>query len=1208
MTRTPQPHLIEHHISRRRRHFPYTVPDIARFRLPRADGSGHHNRGTVNMTNTTNIDEWIQTTIPDSQDSMAEMEPMEEAPRPNTPTQVNALDVVHNILNRPVDSDGSVDENIGDDRMHDENNDDADLGIFDQTPGPRHVPWVPNSDPGNIYAASDASAFGGDDDGEYIGHSSDGDTNGKIPAGPSLSMTPTEFKFALFLSEFQLSRRAWRALCEIIVSSPYQDLLKLPKWKPTLMDKFAKQLPKCAMRRRTVELNADKLPNRSSPVEDLVWIDMEGFISRLLAAPLHRQHIYQGLGQLTRFTTEFWHTRAWGESNKQGEYVLPSDFVRFMCENQYCWCHRTDQFGGHIMHHLGRVTYCGLDKTGRFPENHPIALIAPAYEQCDLPPEAMIDFMNVTHSSSFEQVGHGVVEVILVQGEELLIPAENITTYVDNVFIDYEFDPKIEGDYIAPTTEGSVVRFIWNKLELQRTNRYPFIPARMTNPHRAELEMKIKPRSAWIHDFTAKPSISLPWKMFVDAFGLYRNMYRSMTGVYPLPAFYPDRIANRRSSVTPLTVGLFGMDTSDLLDELSQINYLAMGHDMDVDRKRIHVCSFTMCFVGDFPQQQELSGCKDHKALQPCRFCMIPKALRQDLNYNVIEFGRYHNEILSIREKVSHMTVGRRNKKLKDFGLKEDARVAEAASTLAPGIDLLRGRPIDAAHSEFTSLVKSAQRILVDEIINKKSHSDFIKAFQQFPLPPRFHRIQSPIAHMDSWRMQECTEASIITPVMLHFWLTDTHIQPNFFTTFRRETSNPQITKNSIHLLLLFWNIARSNLLVFGRYPPQLTDNSFMNVVYRGRRSLQLLFHVAAYSCGLRSKRKGPGRLQETVIDTDNDDDDCQSSVISDFTRVSHVSEGPDIGANSDTNVRTLSGKAKMLAYSRLKELPNIHQGLHLWEVARQFGACRMVNTLLGEDQHKRSKSEVLATNHRLVSETLIQRINTRESIDFGFAGAFENTFSDIHGYFQEIGEQCPSLRQRIELDEDENDTDGKLRVVGDDAHIRPLVALTMKRKVVVSRTDPLLNILQPNKLNLQNEFIVLLMKAYENDYNCIDVVNFGMKRLRWVGCLSFSTVTSQRICVRVNDFIRTSHDMQLARVDGIFTHRYHLMERVFVVVTFVEHTDKIQENHLLGCPTYHIGDARIIIGLPAILPSEYWIVRQEDGSFLSLPHDIYTI
>lgn len=56
----------------------------------------------------------------------------------------------------------------------------------------------------------------------------------------------------------------------------------------------------------------------------------------------------------------------------------------------------------------------------------------------------------------------------------------------------------------------------------------------------------------------------------------------------------------------------------------------------------------------------------------------------------------------------------------------------------------------------------------------------------------------------------------------------------------------------------------------------------------------------------------------------------------------------PDIGG-----VSSRGGAAKQDGLATKLKLPNIHTGLHLQEVAQEYGGCGMVFTLLGEDKHK---------------------------------------------------------------------------------------------------------------------------------------------------------------------------------------------------------------------------------------------------------------
>ncbi|KAJ8121365.1 hypothetical protein ONZ43_g2163 [Nemania bipapillata] len=341
MTRGVHPPAVP---ARRENHrfSPYTIPDIAQFRLQTRTRAELFSDGLDNLEpDGLNVEDWIDTAAVESppHEPLTDVDDkncpssIRNGDCENAPTQADALDVVHAILDQAVDDQDLFDESPPNEPLANESILPDARNTTTEEPG---AAWVPEDLPDDIFVESDTSSFRNRDE-EKDEPNIFRNENLEEHQPANFTMTATEFKFALFLSEFKLSRRAWSALCEVIQTSPHEDLLALPKWKPTLMDKFNNQLPKCAMRRKTVKLDVAKLPNRASPTEDLVWLDMEHFISKLLISPLYRQHIYQGLGQLTRYVTEFWQTRAWGESirttsgnfveNKWGEEVVPSDFT-----------------------------------------------------------------------------------------------------------------------------------------------------------------------------------------------------------------------------------------------------------------------------------------------------------------------------------------------------------------------------------------------------------------------------------------------------------------------------------------------------------------------------------------------------------------------------------------------------------------------------------------------------------------------------------------------------------------------------------------------------------------------------------------------------------------------------------------------------------------------------------------------------------------
>jgi len=64
------------------------------------------------------------------------------------------------------------------------------------------------------------------------------------------------------------------------------------------------------------------------------------------------------------------------------------------------------------------------------------------------------------------------------------------------------------------------------------------------------------------------------------------------------------------------------------------------------------MCVFTLCYTGDMPQQQENSGFKTQRGT---RFCFIDETIRGDLDYNVIDEGRYHYQTMSMRKGMNEL-------------------------------------------------------------------------------------------------------------------------------------------------------------------------------------------------------------------------------------------------------------------------------------------------------------------------------------------------------------------------------------------------------------------------------------------------------------------------------------------------------------------------------------------------------------------------
>uniref|UniRef100_A0A8H7N767 Uncharacterized protein n=1 Tax=Bionectria ochroleuca TaxID=29856 RepID=A0A8H7N767_BIOOC len=513
------------------------------------------------------------------------------------------------------------------------------------------------------------------------------------------------------------------------------------------------------------------------------------------------------------------------------------------------------------------------------------------------------------------------------------------------ISMDYNFDPSYINTYAIPSKYTSQY-YIRYAADCETESLRPII---VTNPHRAELELITYGRQHFVQNFQPDTIISLPFKMFIDAFGAYRNMYRSLLGVYGLPAFYPDHIASLRSSVIPLTLGPFGVDENEVLRSLTYLRELDKGCEIElVGGETLFVCAFTICFVSDIPQQAKLAGCLNHKATRGCRDCLILSAQRANLNFNIVKNGRLHHHMRATREEVKGLSQAAKTRKLREIGLSDNDSLLQTSRVFTPILDDIRSRPVDAAHSETTSLVKHCQKILFAITILPKFHQSFLHEFQAFLFPPRWHRIQSPITHIESWRMVEAAQASMVMPVVLRHWLKREHVRP--------EDSSATLM-----------GLMRLSLLseVMGDYqvehayvwppPPKITKSEFSAIVEDGRKEFQFFCHIASRKNTATTRpRRGRQVVDTNSMGTAGPDDGASTVAPSLFT----------VPTIDSIDIEREAKGAKATVYEKLKGLPNVHAGLHLTHVAHSFGACRHVFTLLGEDKHREYKRDITNTNH----------------------------------------------------------------------------------------------------------------------------------------------------------------------------------------------------------------------------------------------------
>lgn len=698
-----------------------------------------------------------------------------------------------------------------------------------------------------------------------------------------------------------------------------------------------------------------KLPTRAKPTEEMISFDLRHFLQRILNSPGKMNVVYQGMAHLTDVISEFWHSRAWGESVRttsgqffrysDGEPMLPSDFVRYKCAAEDCEFFRMSLF------HLGRIRWCGKDYTASAKANSRYGHDAVLVQELVKPKRLLGKPLQQHNKSRHIMWIHPVQEefVLMEHSEKKMSPSDVIRRETD-IHICYDYTTPKGGDvtpYIPPRTM-KIVRYIYN------ADKDAIRAVQLSNPHRAELEITTFGREYILSHFVGDDILSLPMKTFIDAFGLFRNMYRSILAMYMFPAFLPDHLGDRGSAAIPIVLVPFGASYSDALSEIPSLKELDKGCHIEIGQKKVFVCAFTICFLGDMVQMNELSAGLGHSANKGYRFCLIHKTKRHDHDYNVVKNGQYHPNLMATREvAASRTTKVAKKTELENKGLRVDDDLYRAVLHWTPLLDIIRTRLVDVTHSEFTSLVKHTQRLLIGDILLPTAVNEFIKVFQNFQLPPGYNRIQSHKHHMESWRQYEAGEASLVTPVVLRCWLKPDMIKPSFAAYLHRISQRdfpdmPATFDDADRLITLFWAIASSNLQTCGRFAVACSAADFTKLIARGRKAFHCLFQVAAYST---AKQKA------TVNPVTSGGDDDAMSMMSGGTNISGLTQiiaGVEADAdNENYDISKLSGTKKAADLKKVIGLPNMHPGLHLWEGAREYGSGRMVSTLKGEAKHK---------------------------------------------------------------------------------------------------------------------------------------------------------------------------------------------------------------------------------------------------------------
>ncbi|GAW12819.1 hypothetical protein ANO14919_021900 [Xylariales sp. No.14919] len=1052
---------------------------------------------------------------------------------------------------------------------------------------------------------------------------------------------------AVWENQHQISRSAHTQLVEVFqLATSLDDIRSTPRRKDTLKAHFEKSLPLCKLRQVTAKLDTTQLPSKSQSTEDILAFDLEGTLTTLLSSDQTAKKIYKGMAHYTDGQLRNpWEAPWWGESIRttSGQFhrypdsspIFPSDFIIWACEHASPKCDY-DNCENCPGEHFGRIIWCGRDFSSAAGEagttGKPLLLVQRVYDRSATWPS---QWFELSAAMCLSQLGPGADEFIIIEDDIISLSPSDVTRYIPDVELDYGFSPRDAHSRTKVLTAAYTVRHIWNQ------ERKSYRPLKYSSPHRAELELRAYSREYFTANFACREVISLPFQMFVDAFGLYRNMYRSIMGMYYITQFFDASIRNRRSTVFTATLGPFGADLGDVFKVLLPSTQLDRGKELIIRGEKIFVCSFVSAIIGDMPSQQKIAGCLGPAANYPCRYCMVHTDEKHDLNFNTIMKGRYHDQILAARRRIWRecKTTSARDKQLSALGLNNDEDLVKILSTLFPALDLIRSRPADAAHSEYSGLARYLHRFFFQDkyaLLTPKALNTAGELFQHFPLPPGWARLQSPRTHLESYNIHEYARGAIIIPVLLSQWLKDHHIKPqlhSFIKARAQDYLNGDLRYANAAgnfsvadwVVVATWIFAQSLIAVCGQNQTISERRNLRASIFAGRRAFQFLCQIQADALDMQSSAKSAQKLISAQRTSARNIAAAgmvghPPNVVAQAPSEAAISQQSFMPPPSITTVgslrrRNANPSDKRNEYLRWKQLPNVHMGLHLVEVAREYGICAMVFVLLGEDKHRQFKADIASTNHRDVTATLTRIENIRRTLSFLFAGSFEYDLPDLHNIYQQIKLRCPNLTKAIDphLGYEEDVFGGEesyLEVEADGNHRNPCALHGISKNAVAKNNDSFLNVVNPQDPMADIHFLRNLQSASARDYNQ-HMLDPGSKLLQWSQKVSFTDQLKKRVCFSVGDYARFAFqdqsDFTVARIDGIFAHQQSFSNRVYLVITFARARSGDNGSHrILKCPFYDLTKERAVVGLPQIQPEKMWMVDMGTEGVIYINNDIY--
>lgn len=613
----------------------------------------------------------------------------------------------------------------------------------------------------------------------------------RVADGPSEVSTSgklvDDFHLALmlFVTASDLSTSQYQALTEVLALATPSGISSLPRSIKTLRENCRKTFPLAHIKARRIAISSTATPPKTETPKSAYYFDPSEYSRLWLNDPKLELHL--GLGVIVDSPTELWHGDAWLESVRTtsgefariggGEILLPSDCISFRDSE------------GNIA--LGRVKGVGVDRRSgvAFPNNAKsysaiVNRLLPANEL----PQHVSHLGQDVPGNAHPQYESALPELILFDTRDI-VPCSHIISKEWVYFTDYESPEMLSASLLPQNPTFCVRRIVY----LGSTGILCTRSVHQRHRVIAELELITLTRDYVLSNLVngGQPTlnsvtegtrrVSLPYSAFLDGFGLYRNAYHSLKGMYITPAGLDVDSRTQLGNMFVLMIGPFGSSEQGMAECLTEdSNRIGGGYVLRLEEpdketgeetgEVVIATTFPIMFTGDMPQQNQNSGNKTHNAQFGCRSCFIPNFQRGNLMFDTVASGRYRAPVKRLYdEAMALVSRSARTDTLRKYGLTADGPYF---ARCYPMLDPQRANPNDPMHAELR-LSKYFAETLVDGILSPTGILAYRAVWDYVDVPFGWGQPQNPVNHKGSMVFSEHGQIAIMHPFVLLHMLTD---------------------------------------------------------------------------------------------------------------------------------------------------------------------------------------------------------------------------------------------------------------------------------------------------------------------------------------------------------------------------------------------------------------------------------------------------